>query len=319
MKEATEFIERLLWFIYRVLFTVIPGVFMFLICYIFLYYTNSNLPEQINDLLDEIRPVKWLALFSIIFCMSTLLEAIANVIFKTLDFKGITRNKYGNDKILIKLLETNNKDLLEVSKSQEDDEKINLNETLFNFGLLTGNQQSNWFNNYIWFLISREYIFTNLAVALSAGAFVFFPYFLYYEYHLNFKIFYLFQVIQLGFLILIFLTIPSLLKIHYPAKPKDGYSGPLKTITNSFLFIPLILMALAIPMLTKAFLLPYGIFICFNAFLAFICPLIILRALREFVHVEYMILVSFAKDRYYKEDKNGHVNDNEKDKNLHSK
>lgn len=307
MKESTEFIERLLWFLYRVFFTLIPGVLLLLLASIFIKEFLPAYFAMIENTIENLGIKSWIVFLASVFCMNLVLESFTNVLFyRVLDLKGITKKIYRNNEPFNVLLNKYNPQIYSILKMDEKDEPgsspgakkgrhsspgISLNEGLFNFGLLVGNQKSVWFNNYIWFLISREYLFSNMSLVFIGSALFFFPYAIHTTYGIDFTGFILYQAFQLVFTAAIILYSKLLLDYNYPR----GSGSKMKNWMFLVLPVALALICLGVFYGSNK---PVSVFLLINFLLGFFCPVLFLRAFREYVHVEYLVMAFFAKEKY---------------------
>ena len=288
MKEAAEFIERLIWFVYRVLFTLFPSIILLLILALF---TKEYFPQTIEKLETAIQSLgveKWIILIAIIFCINLILEAATNLItYRILNLKEPCNNVWKEDTALQEILKKYNPDILGLLKKNKG--SIDLNESLFNFGLLGGNQKSIWFNNYIWFLISREYLFSNISLVFIFSLLFLFPYSICKESQ-SFE-FLIYQILQTAFVVGIFIYSRGLLRNNYPRGnnlERDNIIGLLSTLTPCLIALVFVN--------TKA-----GLFVFVNSLAFFICPMLFLRVFREYLHVGYLIMMFLAREGYDKE------------------
>jgi len=184
MKEVTEYFERLLWFIYRVLFTLLPSVFLLFIATIFI---NFSLPYETISALEKTFSSfgfeKWIVIFAVVFCINLIIESFTHLVFKILNFTELSQVQYNKDKALINLLTTYNPKILELLNLNH--QKITLGAAVFNFGLAQSSQKSIWFNNYVWFLISREFLFSNLSISILLASISFLPFSIFKYYSIS--------------------------------------------------------------------------------------------------------------------------------------
>ncbi|MCL2073710.1 MAG: hypothetical protein FWH18_07310 [Marinilabiliaceae bacterium] len=282
--------ERLLWFVYRVLFTLLPSVLFFVILFVF---CNAFYPDIINSIgavFQNLGFAKWIILLAIVFFINTILEALTNFIVKFLDFSDVSKKCYEKE-IDLTTEPSKFKNYFESKKSEVG------NRGIFNLGILIGNQKSNTFNNYFWFLVAREFINTNTALVLILSSFILLPLCLYKNYEFSLWVYLLFQILQLLITFLVFWYSKRKLSDFYCNK-KNKKNILCKSIILVFtqLFVASISIILFISDLEI-----FGVFILSNSILCFICPILFLRAFREFLHVEYLIISVFAKDDYDKE------------------
>ena len=309
MKEIVEPFERLLWFVYRVLFTLIPSVVFLTICAVFisLYQTDfskSDFYRALSKLVHSLSLEKWIIIFAAIFCINLVLESLTNfLVYRILNFKKLSNDTFAKDTSLGKLLAELNPKFLAYLKAEGN--RINLNESLFNFGLLTGNQKSIWFNNYIWFLIAREFLFSNTALVLILSALALFPLTIMKLTGIDFNYYFCLQVSELVLVVCLFVFTAWLLRQNYGSYSRVEMAENKGNVLYKNIFIVLIPLVLA----TASILIfqsndTLRVFFIGNCALFFICPVLFLRSFREYLHVEYLIMTFFAKDNYDKKSEN---------------
>lgn len=286
MEQLYGSIERLLWFAYRVFFTLVPSIVFLYVCKLF---TFQFFPESINKIMRTNSSENILIYFSVVYCVSLILESVTAFLIRTFQFQKIATNEFENNLSFKKLLETGNISMSEILKTNSEN-KIELNSGVFNFGLLTGNQKSNWFNNYVWFLISREYLLSNTSIVLLFSGLFFCPYAL-SSYFQKFEFFIVLQTIQFIMVISIIWFSKVFCEFYYPTKNIPFLN--LKNTSLWHLIIPTFLFLLSM-MLFYWGLFFWASFFCFNALLFVICPPLFFRTLREYINVDYIVMTSFC-------------------------
>jgi len=294
MKEVAEYFDKLLWFVYRVLFALLPSIFFLLIVYAFFVSTNVDGFALINRYASALGIAQWVVVLAIGFCLNLLLEAITGFAFRILNFRKITLDRYREDKALHKLLSTYSPKILELLKANDD--RIVLEDAVFNFGVLNGGQKSIWFNNYLWFLISREFLFSNISLVIIFSLLFFLPSYIHTKYSMHVSILVALEIMQLIATALLFVFTKKLLNLHYPATEIDYNFRSQKSI--KLMLIPIAGFTISILLWPFNEWAPWSLFCLMNSILYFTAPLLFLRALREFVHVEYLIMTFFARDEY---------------------
>jgi hypothetical protein len=302
MKELGEYFEKLLWFIYRVLFTLLPGGLFCLIVVIFLSQYKLVNFDTVISWLETVKVPHWIIVFTVVFCVGLLFESFTHLIFRKegLDFHQRVKENFMADEGLV-LLKKYNPQIWDII--YKNPKSVSLGPSLFNFGLINGCHQSTWFNNYIWFLISREYLFSGLSLSLIAASVIVLPYSVSHMYvPYNTTQFYVLEGIQLGAIVLLFVYSNKLLKLIYSAHTKK-YSklSIILYLCSALLIVALALMACNLWLFDNDTLKPCVIFLTINTALFLTSSLLFLRAFREFLHVEYFIATFFAKDNYDKE------------------
>jgi len=295
MKEITESIERLLWFVYRVLFTLLPSAFLFFVLILFFSFYDYNALFNLETLFQNLGAEKWVFTFSIIFCINLILESLTHFFFRLLNFNKISQDRYSNDKSLEKLLALNNQTILDCLKLNQG--RIHLDSAFFNYGLLQGNGKTSWFNNYAWFLISREFLFSNLSISILICHIAFLPIILSNYFNLSMIWVIVFLMIQFCSSLLLIKFTGKLLITNYPPLENESTENTSKISRRNLLIIliPIIIL------LSSAFsflfpkIEPFAWVLLSNGIVFLICPMLFLRALREYMHVEYLILSSYAK------------------------
>jgi len=340
MTEITEYFDRLLWFIYRVIFTVIPSVVFLCILMGFLIYTDVYEFREIEYFIKSFGFFHWSIVFSIAFCVNLIFESFTNIIvYRILNFYKISIEICNEDKVLLKLLKKYNPEVLENITSEN--KKIELGPAIFNFGLLKSNSKSIWFNNYVWFLISREFLFCNTSFVILFSSILFIPYSIYYtvgspDSILSNGNFMVIQVLQLFAAAGIILASKIIIDTNYrvPKSKKENIpksqaeenldlelqseeaeSEEIKNeevgsinflkenarLNSIYFLVPIFMIVIGIILLFLDYR-SFGIFMLFNSAQLLIIPTLFLRAMREFLHVEYLILISFTKDNETKTD-----------------
>lgn len=296
MKEITESIERLLWFLYRVLFTLLPSTFLFFVLVIFLKFYSQDAFSKLESVFRNFGIQDWIFTFAIIFCINLILESLTHFFFRLLNFDKISQDRYSNDKSLEQLLTLNNKTIYDCLKLNQG--RIHLDSAFFNYGLIQGTGKSSWFNNYAWFLISREFLFSNLSISILICNIAFIPIFLvdYFNISMNWLIvFYMFQFAS-TFLVTKYTS--KLLITNYPPFDNDSTENKSDNVKRNFLLIliPIIIFIISACCFLFSIIEPFAYLLLVSGFVFLVCPMLFLRALREYIHVEYLILGSFAKD-----------------------
>ncbi|MCL2073711.1 MAG: hypothetical protein FWH18_07315 [Marinilabiliaceae bacterium] len=348
---ATTF-EGILWFIYRVLFTLLPSVLFFVILFIFCnaFYpeiitsiggvfqnSNSGIVEtldneiRINTVFQNFGFAKWIILLAIVFCINAVLASLARYIIKVLNFNKMCNDKYSSDDPLLDILKDLSPDIKTyiIKKKESGKDEIKLNHGIFELGFLVGSQNIKQFNNYFWFSYTNEYIYSTTAIVFILSSLILIPLYLFKIYGLCFWSFCVFQIVQLILSLLVFLLSKLLILLIYDKekKIKENLKDVFfinkiskeeklkqKKSRNSLYITGLPLLVLVASMIVL-FMSDFdikctfdceiacksiGVFLISNCILFFICPILFLRAFKEFMRVEYLTMMAFAKDGYDK-------------------
>lgn len=296
MKEATEYFERILWFIYRVIFTLLPSVVLSFITFLFF---NSFFPEKLLVLEKSFSSFgleKWIVLLVIIFCLNLILESLTNFfVYRLVNFRKLSQERYSKDESLKTLLQTYNPTIFGILTKNYGE--IALEATLLNYGVMYGESKSALFTNYLWFLISREFLFCNLSIAVIICYLFYASYYMHIQFTLDFQTYIWLQIIQIIIICILFFYTRLLLKLNYPehrgTNETKGYDDSRSNIYMITIPIVIIILSLFISTyLESKFIITE---IILQSLLFILCPLLFLRALREYIHVEYLIMTSFAK------------------------
>lgn len=297
MKELSEYVERILWFIYRVLFTLIPAMFLLIVLFLFVVSTNLELEEWLLVSIKKIELNIWISIFAIVYMLNVLLEALTSFMLYLLDFRNLASSVYESDESFKSLMEKYNPEVFNIIKI--DSGKIQLKRGLFNFGLIKGDR-SVWFNNYVWFLISREFLFSNSALVLISINLFLLPVFLYKVYKLNFICFLGLQIIESVIVILLVRLTKFFLRNHYG----NEYSDTSNKFNSIYVFVLVAASTIALILvnLSSGIYISIGVFLLTNIILCIMVPILYLRTCREYVNVEYLVMVNYLNRNYNKSD-----------------
>ena len=299
MKDFSDGLEKVLWFFYRVLFPAIPGVFfvLFVIFYAYIYFTGLNLNiDTIKNILVNVSNISATFILILSFIVASIFEGIGYIIvFKLMKIASIANKIYDDDKNLKIMAERLSKDTDNIVNLSPNGKLYNGSLSL-NLAIVLGNSNYPFFNNYFWFLISREYILINIVVCLISIVFFFCPLTLC---KLNKEIFdninfFFMQIVQIVLIILLIYTSKKVI-IDFFEKDSNLKISIYYGIILSFISI---LGMVGILFFDNNSVRNWGILILCNALLFTITPLCIARVIREFLHIEYLIAATYIHSKY---------------------
>ncbi len=173
MKELSEAIENLLWFFYRVFLTLIPAAF-FVVAALLLtqkYFPDFFSIELPGQLWETLKINAAVFIFIAAFIVNIIIEGLFHFMNNyLLDYGGLAKSivtkKYDAYMHLI------DKD---VKSSLGIDGFISHRGNFFNLLKFRIAEQNQGYNNLFWYLISKEYLFNNLLIAICLLMFFFLP------------------------------------------------------------------------------------------------------------------------------------------------
>lgn len=165
MKEIFEGVERILWFVYRVFFTLLPTVaFLFGTSLIVLHYNLFSLDGLAKEII-RYREISWIIVLSIIVTINLILSSISSFLVK---YRPSFSKK--QDFLERDLLANRNYQKLkkELSKTKDDlsNEFIENPHDILNLLRLKIIEELPGFHNYTWFLFSNTKMYGNLYVSI---------------------------------------------------------------------------------------------------------------------------------------------------------
>lgn len=166
MKDIIEGIEKILWFVYRVFYTLLPTIaFLFGLFLIVVHY-KIVLKEDVKGFVDNYNEITWLLIMSIVVIVDMILSSISSFLIR---YKPSFKRQ-GQDCLEKELSVDNNYIIIkkELAKIENDFSKelIQKPQDVINLIRLKIMEDYPTFHNYLWFLFSNKKMFGNLYISI---------------------------------------------------------------------------------------------------------------------------------------------------------
>ncbi|MBK7360505.1 MAG: hypothetical protein IPI96_14965 [Saprospiraceae bacterium] len=316
VEESISGIEKLIGFIYRILFTLIPSGAFLCISFLFLKFNFPNTIDSINELFSGIHSF-WQVLLPLclIFSFSLLLESMDLLLFYyVMDFGNLSSIRIFKLKERANLKKLKNKDLNALYNLPENDSSIKriIEHSHYTLGLVKSLMNHPRVFSHIYYQLGREFVFNNLTVVFLLIANFFAPYVVasYFSHNFNFNHFWFYQALQ-PILSIIYLWVSyRLLKKYNDFKNHDSTPDfSFKKFFPQIFTFPYIFFAiLSLLIVFGSFVLPLAfklkethlLFIAFNFFMFPVILSMVFRGFKEYLNVEKYYLAYFVEKHFLK-------------------
>jgi len=332
--EPISGIEKLIGFIYRILFTIIPSGAFLCVSMVFLSFVSNSAIESLISFFSGINSF-WQVLLPLclIFSLSLFLESIDLLLFYyMMDFGNLTNLRLfglGSNSSLENL---KNRDFNELYRKTDDHTSIRkfVERSHYTLGLIKSLMHHPRVFSHIYYQLGREFVFNNLTVVILLISNCFIPYVIdKYDGNNSHYRYITYQILQPIFTIFYLILSYIFLKEYNAYKSGDEKlevfdgnnvlkiftSGIIKYFKNLhkmphllFIFIiaPLIFSSICFA-LAISFQNSYLLFIAFNFSIFPVVLAMVFKGFKEYMEVEKYYLAYFIERHFLKSNKERHV------------
>jgi hypothetical protein len=314
--EPISGVEKVIGFIYRILFTIIPSGAFLCVAFLFLNLYSPATAGSVKSLFSGINAF-WQVLLPLclIFSLSLFIESLDLLLFYyMMDFGNLTNLRIFGEKNAPPLYDLKNSDFNELYNKTQSDTSIRrfVQTSHYSLGLIKSLMHHPRVFSHIYYQLGREFVFNNLTVVVLLISNCFAPYVIAsFSGSHHYRAYQASQpILSVGYLILAYVFLKKY-NAYKTVREKLEITGP-KSYFKNFYKIPYFLFhLLAVLLFISCWAFPSAVrerdslklFAAFNCLLFPILLTMVFKGFKEYLNVEKYYLAYFVERHFVKSTK----------------